>query len=52
MYLRVALQQPDNSSDLVPYLNLLDPFTFSPAVMQTASVPMVSQICVSVVKII
>lgn len=28
------------------YLNLLDPFTYSPVVMQTASVPMVSQICV------
>lgn len=52
VYLRVALQQPDNSSDLVPYLNLLDPFTSSPVVMQTASVPMVSQICVSVAKII
>lgn len=43
-YLRVALQQPDTSSDSVLYLNLLDPFTSSPVVMQTASVPMLSQI--------
>lgn len=43
-YLRVALQQPVTSSDSVLYLNLLDPFTSSPVVMQTASVPMVSQI--------
>lgn len=50
-YLRVALQLPDNSSDSVPNLNLLDPFTSSPVVMQAALVPVVSQICVSVATI-
>lgn len=50
-YLRVALQLPDNSSDSVPYLNLLVTFTSSPVVMQAASVPVVSQICVYVATI-
>lgn len=35
-----------------PYLNILEPFTSSPALMRAASVPAVSQIPVSAAKII